>query len=194
MLFCKLCVCDNPLVRAATSACFSKATMWESIFRALNRLRECAASYEIGSLLNASHDTLGVWAQFVVLHHDSWPTTVKAYEGPPPHPLGAGLEEVAVHEDDAEDAMPPQIPDDAPFIGPIAMFQCSMCEFLSRTRAGLRMHERRAHKHFDALSLRTSGPKCPCCDLNFGLRTRVLDHYTAPPSDAGDSSWNIVSR
>eukprot|EP00971_Amphidinium_carterae_P331699 6465441-Amphidinium_carterae.2 len=73
------------------------------------------------------------------------------------------------------------------------MFQCSTCDFASRTRAGLRMHERRAHKQFDALSLRTTSPKCPCCDLNFGLRTRVLDPI-APQSDVDDLSWSTVNR
>eukprot|EP00971_Amphidinium_carterae_P271605 5389359-Amphidinium_carterae.2 len=179
MVFFKLCICDNMLVRAAISVYFGKGTMWERIFLALNQLRKCTRTGEVASLPVASLDTIGIWAQFVVVHHDAWPTIVGNYSGAVDADHD-GLPELA-HEDehvDEDAGRGSTLPaEEAPFIGPVAMFQCDTCDFASRTRAGLRMHERRAHKQFDALSLRTTSPKCPCCDLNFGLRTRVLDHY-----------------
>eukprot|EP00971_Amphidinium_carterae_P038350 754119-Amphidinium_carterae.1 len=56
-------------------------------------------------------------------------------------------------------------------------FHCDLCGFTSTSFRGLQSHKRRAHNVHTPLSLRVSAPKCDACNLNFGTRARILDHF-----------------
>eukprot|EP00971_Amphidinium_carterae_P205408 4076597-Amphidinium_carterae.1 len=55
-------------------------------------------------------------------------------------------------------------------------FQCTECDFTSRSNAGLQAHRRRSHNRHSDLSLRVSPTSCEACHLPFGKRWQVLDH------------------
>eukprot|EP00971_Amphidinium_carterae_P139119 2757095-Amphidinium_carterae.1 len=75
--------------------------------------------------------------------------------------------------DPSEAILPP------PPVAPVP-FQCSdsssVCEFTSKSRAGISMHERRVHGVNNSIAARITSPICPCCTLPFATRHRMVDH------------------
>eukprot|EP00971_Amphidinium_carterae_P033787 665661-Amphidinium_carterae.1 len=69
-------------------------------------------------------------------------------------------------------------------------FLCDTCGFASASNRGLQSHKRRAHNFHTPLSLRVATPKCEACDLNFGTRARILDHFRTSPRCA---TWVLAN-
>eukprot|EP00971_Amphidinium_carterae_P019995 394112-Amphidinium_carterae.1 len=146
-----------------------------------------------------SMSSMAVWVEFIITHYGSWKTIVRKGHSPDPpksqkKPAASaatgddtvfadvsgerlstpvsGVEDVPPAQDSAaEPAVPSQ---EKPFA-------CKQCDFASRTRAGLSMHERRKHGVQSEIALRIRGTSCPSCDNPFATRHRVLDHMRDSP-------------
>eukprot|EP00971_Amphidinium_carterae_P080745 1597343-Amphidinium_carterae.2 len=56
-------------------------------------------------------------------------------------------------------------------------FACDLCNFVGKNYSGLHAHRRRHHGIHPPLSLRVRSVQCEACNMNCGLRHRVLDHF-----------------
>eukprot|EP00971_Amphidinium_carterae_P326199 6456865-Amphidinium_carterae.1 len=184
--FAKIVTTDNALVRASLTASFEGHSMWMRIMGALNRML-AYFPLALGHLPAATRVTLGEWAQYSILYSDRWRDLVQSYGGidhGDAAPADGAAPDVLLAEDggdDVSDLLPDadyaQIaphPENA--AGLVATFDCDLCDYKGKTNSGLQAHRRRSHQIHPPLSLRVWAPKCACCDLNFGTRSRVLDH------------------
>eukprot|EP00971_Amphidinium_carterae_P193523 3840098-Amphidinium_carterae.1 len=211
--FLKLAATDHPMVRAALVASFDKCSFWTRIFEAINALR-CFHSSMLSFLPIASRTSIGQWAEFAIHNSAAWHSLVKMYS----KPLGPPLSQLDAHQDQSRQEQPSQDsglfpPDDdtappghEPVLissdeeGPvqrsaavldaadIGAFACDLCTYQGQSFRGLQAHRRRSHDIHTPLSMRVTSAKCDCCDLNFGLRHRVLDHLRTS-NDALSTSW-----
>eukprot|EP00971_Amphidinium_carterae_P042011 825388-Amphidinium_carterae.2 len=184
--FAKIVTTDNALVRASLTASFEGHSMWMRVMGALNRM---LAHFPIalGHLPAATSGTLGEWAQYSILHSDRWRELVRSYGGAD-HGDATAVDGVVPDMEHAEDGVdviigPPPDEDHGQMAlhpenenGPAVTFDCDLCNYKGKTNSGLQAHRRRSHQIHPPLSLRVWSPKCACCDLNFGTRSRVLDH------------------
>eukprot|EP00971_Amphidinium_carterae_P349589 6491093-Amphidinium_carterae.1 len=111
-----------------------------------------------------------------------------------PEPVGAQSDVIAVSDDDdlrplTELVAPPAV--QQPVEHPVPpRFHCDLCEFTSASYRGLQSHKRRAHNVHTPLSLRVAAPNCGACNLNFGTRARILDHFRTSPRCA---TWVLAN-
>eukprot|EP00971_Amphidinium_carterae_P191658 3803166-Amphidinium_carterae.1 len=191
--FGKLVVTDNALVRAALTANFEGQSMWLRVLGALNNML-AHFPVALSELPAATSATLGVWAQFAILHADRWRELVRTYGSvvyddealpgvdsdshEPPAGDGVDFAELGVvpPPPDVDDGPGPVLGHPEDEVVQLITFDCDLCHYKGKTHSGLQAHRRRSHQIHPPLSLRVSMPKCDCCNLNFGTRARVLDH------------------
>eukprot|EP00971_Amphidinium_carterae_P330959 6464269-Amphidinium_carterae.2 len=198
MFFIKMAVVDNELVRAALSASFAHDTMWTRLFAALNKLR-AAVPGNLTHLPAASPDSIDAWSQFVVGDIAGWKLMVRKYEGAADDAQDENADPEHVHvEASAELETAPETDGLAEGLAAILeeeeallCFSCEDCSYKGKSNAALQAHRRRAHQAFSDLSARVRTATCDGCDLNFGLRTRVLDHFRQSPRCAAWVRANI---
>eukprot|EP00971_Amphidinium_carterae_P265895 5274536-Amphidinium_carterae.2 len=187
--FAKLVVTDNILVRAAITVSFAEHSMWMRVTAALNNLL-AYFPVALSALPAATRATLGVWAQYSILHSAHWRELVRTYGNPvrggdagtaaagelvvPPAGAAPGPDGHGVHLAPDDDEAP-AVPQDE-VAAPVVTFDCELCDYKGKTFTGLQAHRRRSHQIHTPLSLRIASPQCDCCDLNFGTRARILDH------------------
>eukprot|EP00971_Amphidinium_carterae_P342019 6481151-Amphidinium_carterae.1 len=187
--FLRLATVECDVVRSAAYLDFGRLSIWPPMFDALSRLRACVPALQ--ELPDPCELTLGDWIPYVVRHHQEWKKWVHDFKGP--NVAGPSVatrldREEAIHE--AHEAHDSEWEDTAPLSAVLSLgadahadrdhaaeFPCSMCSFKGKSQAGLVMHQRRKHGVQCDLSLRTTSPACPCCNINCGRRARVLDHY-----------------
>eukprot|EP00971_Amphidinium_carterae_P216565 4299041-Amphidinium_carterae.1 len=186
--FIRLATVDNELVRAALSATFAKQSLWTRVFQALNNLHRTVPTV-LADLPVASKTTVDQWTQFVVWDIGRWKAIVKGYKGVSTTAANA---ETYYDDDemqiDADHEVTPETDGLAEGLAAIIeeeedlyKFACDECAYRGKTNAALQAHRRRAHQAFSELSMRVKDATCVACDLNFGLRTRVLDHFRQSP-------------
>eukprot|EP00971_Amphidinium_carterae_P094815 1876225-Amphidinium_carterae.2 len=198
IFFIRLATVDNELVRAALSATFAKQTLWTRLFEALNNLKH-TLPVALGELPAASKSTVDQWTQFVVWDIGRWRALVKGYKGvsmPVTHGATHCDEDEA--KSDADQEVTPETDGLAEGLAAIIAeeeelykFACEDCAYKGKTNAALQAHRRRAHQAFSELSMRVRDAQCAACDLNFGLRTRVLDHFRQSPRCAAYVLANV---
>ena len=56
------------------------------------------------------------------------------------------------------------------------LFHCQLCSYKSSSRAGLAGHMKHAHKQVDEVRWLVAGTSCPCCNMEFESRERIVRH------------------
>eukprot|EP00971_Amphidinium_carterae_P335658 6471629-Amphidinium_carterae.5 len=184
MMIFRLLTNDAPQLRALLAATDSTGSVWTGVFASLSRLM---TSHPVlcAELPQPSLMTLPQWSEFIVSHHETWASIVRAHRVPdyakdkregstsvPPPDLDAQAVDVVNHSDLMEE-------DGAIVQTATRLWQCPQCEFKGKTNAGLAMHMRRKHNEQTPLSLRLVGSVCPACRLPYDTRHRALDHLRA---------------
>eukprot|EP00971_Amphidinium_carterae_P201853 4005205-Amphidinium_carterae.2 len=180
----RLLIADTAPIQALLAAAKGPKSVWSGMLASLRRLHQCNLP-ALAELPAPSVSLLLPWCQFILLHLDTWKSIVKGMQVPdPPRTVvrdqtRAAKATSAAHASGLS-AEPTADPDpgthgvDVPEQPP--QFGCSLCDFTSRSRAGVSMHERRVHKVNNSLAARITSPICPCCELPFATRHRAVDH------------------
>eukprot|EP00971_Amphidinium_carterae_P335577 6471512-Amphidinium_carterae.1 len=200
----RLLIADTAPIQALLAAAQGPKSVWSGMLSSLRRLHGCGLS-ALADLPPPSVLTIEPWCQFILLHLDSWKAIIKGMRASDPprvvvrsqarnantatsdtasSPNQHGVSQASAAPVATSGLCAAAAPDELPIpplapagaAGSIPLFQCSVCEFTSRFKAGVSMHERRVHKVNNSLAARITSPVCPCCHLPFATRHRAVDH------------------
>eukprot|EP00971_Amphidinium_carterae_P325897 6456441-Amphidinium_carterae.1 len=200
----RLVIVDSTPLQALLAAVYSAGSFWTGALQSLKRLHACRLP-ALSALPEPAVDTIPAWLQFIVHHHSTWKAITAHIRSPDPAgsakglrqqskqqpadlgsgnygclPPGSSADDAQILDEDADDSWVPGLPASSTATSmppPLdAVFACSHCDFKGRSRAGLAMHARRKHGVHSDLATKVRSPLCPCCNLPFATRHRVLDH------------------
>eukprot|EP00971_Amphidinium_carterae_P328461 6460352-Amphidinium_carterae.2 len=194
----KLLTLDNAPMRALLAAHMGSGSVWSGFFDTLARLH--ANHADLKDLPPPSEASFAVWCEYVISRHTEWLCIVKGHKVLDPPKKGSvraeqptGSADLTMDVDDvdpneivvgrATDVLassvgtpePSQSALGASSAG-VCQFPCTLCDFQSKSAAGLAMHARRKHGLQTPLSLRLRTAKCPACLMWCENRHRALDH------------------